>query len=274
MINRNCISLSTGKYLQKPITQTVGLAQGDKLSPLLFAIFIADLSDTLLATPNQPMIIFYADDLAIGTQDLSSLQENLNILHKYCRINRNMRFYKGGGLRKKPIICYGKEPIEFVNEFVYLGIKFQTSPKTTKHLKHLVTKAKIATNSLTTKLDLNKFSLISATRLFNNFIIPAATYGHHIFKDVMSAEVWDNHIRQIYSILFKKWAAIPSRLPTMPLIDAIFGPHPLKIAERQPRTRAVIAMYYSNGCATTSYVSTEIVSLPTKEDCPVSVFLP
>ena len=100
-------------------------------------------SDTLLATPTQPMIIFYADDLAIGTQGLSSLQKNLNTLHKYCKINRLfvnvkktkiMRFCKGGGLRKKPIIYYGKEPIEFVNEFVYLGIKFQTNLKPTKHL--------------------------------------------------------------------------------------------------------------------------------------------
>ena len=79
--------------------------------------------------------------------------------------------------------------------------------------------------------------MISATRLFNNVIIPAATYGHHIFKDVMSAEVWDNHKRQIYSIFVKKL-----------LIDAIFGPDPLKLAERQPRTRTVIAIYYSNGC--------------------------
>ena len=174
-----------------------------------------------------------------------------------CQINRLlvnvkktkiMRLCKGGGLRKKPIICYGKEPIEFVNDFVYLGIKFQTNLKPTKHLKHLVTKAVIATNSLTTKLDLNKVSLISATQLFNNVIIPAATYGHHIFKVVMSAEFWDNHKRQIYSIFFKKWAAIPRQLPTMPLIDAIFGPDPLKIAERQPRTRTAIAMYYNNGC--------------------------
>ena len=134
------------------------------------------------------------------------------------------------------------------SEFVYLGIKFQTNLKPTKQLKHLVTKAVIATNSPNTKLDLNKISLISATRLFNTLIIPAATYGHHIFKDLMSAEVWNNHKRQIYGIFFKKWAAIPRRLSTMPLIDGLFGPDPLKLAERQPRTRTIIAMYYSNGC--------------------------
>ena len=102
------------------------------------------------------MIIFYADDLAIGTQDLSSLQENekkTNRLFVNVKKTKSMRFCKVGGLRKKPIICYGKEPIEFVNQFVYLGIKFQTNQpeKPTKHLKHLVTKAVIATNSLTTK---------------------------------------------------------------------------------------------------------------------------
>ena len=249
MIDRNSISLSTGKYLQEPITQTVGLAQRDKLSPLLFAIFIADLSDTLLSALNQPMTLFYADDFAIGTTELSSLQEYLNTSHNYCKMNRIsvnvkktkiMRFCEGGGLIKKPNICYGKEPIKVVNEFVYLGVKFQTNLKPTKHLKHLVTKAVIATNSLITKLDLNKISLISATRLFNTVIIPAATYGHQIFKDLISAEVWNNHQRQIYSIFFKRWAAIPRRLPTMPLIDGIFCPNPLKIAERQPKTKNVL----------------------------------
>ena len=213
MIDRNNISLSTGKYLQEPITQTVGLAQGDKLSTLLFAIFIADLSDTLLSAPNQPMIFFYADGLAIGTTDLTSLQEYLNTLHKYCQMNRFsvnvrktkiMRFCKGGGLKKKPNNSYGKEPIELVIEFVYLGVKFQTNLKPTKHLKHLVTTAAIATNSLITTLDLNKISLISATRLFNTGLISAAAYSHHIFKDLISAEVWNNHKRQIYSIFFQK----------------------------------------------------------------------
>ena len=69
------------------------------------------------------MILFYADDLAIGTTDLSSLQEYHNTSHKYCKMNRLsvnvkktniMRFCKGGGLKKKPNICYRKEPIELV----------------------------------------------------------------------------------------------------------------------------------------------------------------
>ena len=172
----------------------------------------------------------------------------MNRLSVNVKKTKIMRFCEGGGLKKKPNICYRKEPIELVNEFVYLGVKFQTNLKPTKHLKHLVTKAVIATNSLSTKLDLNKISLSSATRLFNAVFIPAATYGHRIFEDLISAEVWNNHKRQIYSVFFKRWAAIRRRLPTMPLIDGIFGPDPLKIAERQPRTRTIIAMYYSNRC--------------------------
>ena len=65
-----------------------------------------------------------------------------------------------------------------VSEFVYLGVEFQTNLRPTKHLKHHVTKAVIASNSLNTKLDLNKISLISGTTLFNTGIIPTATYCH------------------------------------------------------------------------------------------------
>ena len=103
--------------------------------------------------------------------------------------NEIMRLRKGGGFKKKSNICYRKEPIELVNEFIYLGVKLQTNFKPTKRLKHLVTKAVIATNSLNTKLDLNKSFLISAPRLFNTIKVPAETFGHHILKDLISAEV-------------------------------------------------------------------------------------
>ena len=56
------------------------------------------------------------------------------------------------------------------------------------------------------KLDLNKkISLISPTQIFNTVIIPAATYGHLIFKDLISAEAWNNHKRQLFVIFFTKY---------------------------------------------------------------------
>ena len=107
----------------------------------------------------------------------------MNRLSVNVKKSKIMRFCKFGALKKKPNISYGKESIELVDEFVYLGVKFQTNLKRTKHLKHLVTTAVIATFSLNTKLDLNEIPLISATRLLSTVIIPAATYGRHILKD-------------------------------------------------------------------------------------------
>ena len=106
----------------------------------------------------------------------------------------------------------------------------------------------IATNSLATKLNFSKLKLNSALLLFNAVVIPAASYGCCIFGHRISIVRWEEHKKKLCSIFFKKWAGIPRRLPTMPLIDEIFGPDPLDLNRHTLRNRAVIAMYYSNGC--------------------------
>ena len=159
-----------------------------------------------------------------------------------------MRFCKGGTLRNKPLITNHNQPIEFVIEFVYLGVKLQTNLNPKKHLQHLVYKAIVATNSLPTKLNFSKITLNSAICLFNAIIIPAASYGRRIFGQRISIDIWEDHKKKICSVFYKKWAAIPRRLPTMPLIDEIFGPNPLDLNRNTLRNRAVIAMYNSNGC--------------------------
>ena len=52
-------------FLSNEIEQKSGVAQGDKFSPLLFSLFIADLFFELKCKGLD--VIFYADDLLLGS---------------------------------------------------------------------------------------------------------------------------------------------------------------------------------------------------------------
>ena len=70
-----------GEFLSNEIEQKSGVAQGDKLSPLLFSLFIADLYLELKC--NALDVIFYADDLVLGSHSQCQLQQSLNNLNTY-----------------------------------------------------------------------------------------------------------------------------------------------------------------------------------------------
>ena len=74
-----------GEFLSNEIEQKSGVAQGDKLSPLLFSLFIADLYFKLKCKALD--VIFYADYLVLGSHSQCQLQQSLNNLNTYC--NRN-----------------------------------------------------------------------------------------------------------------------------------------------------------------------------------------
>jgi hypothetical protein len=69
----------------------LGVKQGDNLSPTLFKIFINDLPEYLLHTPN-PIILndkeinclMYADDVILLSQTEVGLQSKLHKLQSFC----------------------------------------------------------------------------------------------------------------------------------------------------------------------------------------------
>ena len=79
-------------YLLSPIVTTLGLKQGDNLSPILFDLFIDDV-DEIFNQECDPVILFndlsinhllYADDMVLLSFSSEGLQNSLDKLYTYC----------------------------------------------------------------------------------------------------------------------------------------------------------------------------------------------
>ena len=109
IVRENFVQITTAECLSNSVTQNVGLAQGECLSPLLYSIFTHDLPSVIEGQGGVKTLL-YADDLAICARDLVSMQEAMNRLHAFCKDNKlavnvgktkSVKFRRGGAIEEK-----------------------------------------------------------------------------------------------------------------------------------------------------------------------------
>ena len=147
--------VKVGNTLSDTYCQKNGVPQGSVLSPTLFILMINDLM------PNPPpgvKISLYADDVVIWIESeflnicINSLQSALNILQNWSvlwglRFSPNKtkamifmrpQLVNSNRYGRHPLILklYGRN-IQFVKEFKYLGLYFDTSLTWTRHIKEV-----------------------------------------------------------------------------------------------------------------------------------------
>ena len=243
-----------GEFLSNEIEQKSGVAQGDKLSPLLFSLFIADLFFELKC--KAPDVIFYADDLVLGSHSQCQLQKTLNNLNTYCsrnylKINVNktkcIKFRRGGRLAFDEKFYISKREIEFTNTFCYLGLIFSSTLSPSHHLKHLMNKAYQSVASIKQKLNLQKISFNSAQRLFNSINFPASTYGLETYVDELFKIEIKQHYRKIEAVFWNSWCGVSKYTSTTTLLNKLMFHDIHGIKDCPPKHRRVIAKFYANG---------------------------
>ena len=134
----NLQSILDGTHLSNSVEQKKVAAQADRLSPLLFSLFIADMKYFLQEIDCD--VNFYADHMTIGTSP-NTLQKALNDLSEYCNNIRTalavniakikiIKFRRGVRLAEQDHFhCLGKE-IDIVNKFCYLVVAVSTKLST------------------------------------------------------------------------------------------------------------------------------------------------
>lgn len=159
-----------GDTLSEWFHTKTGVRQGCSLSPVLFALFIEDIVDSLPGGIEYAGVsikaLLFADDIVLLAYSPETLQLMINRLAEYCSLwslvvnlekSKVMIFKNGGGRNcSNENWTFNGEQVGIVNEYKYLGVYLTKNLSLEKHLKEKLTKAKTAINTTWKKCFANK----------------------------------------------------------------------------------------------------------------------
>jgi len=189
-----------------------GLRQGENLSPILFSMFLNDIENFFMDrdSPNlsyienlnnncdatldellNMFIILYADDTVILAEDEKALQEQLNLLCEYCTQNslsvnidktKIMVFARSKcRIKKLPSFTYGEIVLELVEDYLYLGVKFNWNGSFVKAKKYMFDKALKAMFCIIEKGRRLSLPIDVMFKLFDTCVSPILMYGCEVW---------------------------------------------------------------------------------------------
>ena len=141
---------------------TLGVKQGDNLSPTLFNIFVDDFESYFDNVISYPVSLgditfnhlFFADDLVLISESAKGLQNCMDTLSNYCmewKLHVNLVCST-----RKPKICYGfyynNSIVEITDQYKYLGIILQSNGSLKHAGEDLAARARKAYFALKRKL--------------------------------------------------------------------------------------------------------------------------
>ena len=241
-----CIKLNN--KLSNSFICSIGVRQGDNLSPLLFALYINDFESFLSAryeglsslnslftdvTSNDELetflklfILLYADDTIVMAEGHEELQKALEAVSEYCdlwklQINVNktkiIRFTK----RKCPndpaneyVFKLNNERIELVDDYVYLGTTVTYNGKFKKAIEKQVMQAKRALFGLKLKKEKYDLPFDIMLDLFDKMILPILLYG---------CETWGYEALEKIEAFYRKFLKETLRLNKQTTSCMVYG---------------------------------------------------
>ena len=195
----------TSGIKSEPFYCTLGVRQGECLSPFLFSMYINDLEEKLSIPDSgidigymRLLLLMYADDVVIFAKSAELLQNEIDELRAYCekwklRINLDKSkvvvFRKGTRL-PRPQWTYGDLVLKVTNKIHYLGVIFTSNGLFTQAQKTLADQATKGVFTFNKRLESFRNIKPSAIiDLFDKFISPILNYasevwGFHKAKDI------------------------------------------------------------------------------------------
>ena len=217
LYSKSSCFIKLGSKRTKTFQYERGVRQGCILSPLLFNLYLNELSilldesspDDCIILPNGSKLtsLLYADDLVLLSRSREGLQKYINTVSLFCskwQMNINekkskvMVFCKKTSkkLKQESIFSLNNKNLEVVQDYTYLGVKMNSTGNFTAHQSLSREKALHAFFNVSRIVDFKKLKPHQASKLFDSLISPILTYG---------SEVWGVYEKQD----FEKWDKTP-----------------------------------------------------------------
>ena len=223
-----------------------GVRQGENLSPLLFSSFINDmesffvdtglnvlhLDDNVYDNLIKMLLMLYADDTAIFSNDAQGLQKGLDCLHLYCNIwkwsvnvkKTKIVLFGKSKWKGKQIFKYDGNIITVEDSFKYLGVILNYNGSFVKHKKHVIDQSQKATFALLSRSRQLDLPIDLQLELFDSLIMPILLYG---------CEIWGfeniTMIEKIHLKYLKYMLGLKQSTPTCMVLGET-GRYPLSIS--------------------------------------------
>jgi len=255
MYLENMCAIKIGNKQTDFFTQRRGVRQGCNLSPTLFNIYINELAVELdqCAAPGLTLLdrevksLFYADDLVLLSPTKQGLQQQLDIVEKYCQ-----NWALAVNMKKTNIMIFQKRPrcqenkhqftinndvIEHSMSYTYLGITISASGSFNMAVNELKEKARRAIHAIKRKFYNFQIPIKIWLKIFDSVIQPIALYGSEIWGPLshQSYTRWDKHPTESLHAEFCRYILHVHRNTPTNACRAELGRYPL-IINIQKRT--------------------------------------
>ena len=187
--------INTGVSLTEKFRINQGVKQGFILSPLLFNIFISDLTEALDEGESNPVKIndttsinslIWADDLLLLSESEKGLNNMLANLHEYTKMNlirvnldkTNYMIFNKCGRQMRRKFMFGDAQVEMAKEYKYLGFLLTPSFNISKALGDLRDRGLKAYRALKTRMgDIFRKDISTTLHLYRTLIKPILLYA-------------------------------------------------------------------------------------------------
>lgn len=187
----------SNNVFSSPLKLTTGVPQGSCLGPLLFIIYINNITKIV----KHSQIILFADDTVIYhtspslTHSCNQLQKDLDNLDLWCRDNllqinvskTKCMVFNPKKNKKSHQLAYetcklsiNNRKLDFVNEYKYLGIWVDSDLTFAKHVKSIISNISFRLKKLSRIR--NCITKKTALLLYKSMIIPLYDYGDVFFN--------------------------------------------------------------------------------------------